>query len=83
MHGPPRPAPEGAPPGTGRKLLLLAIPWVFLALLAYVAWHVVVLAMLGGVLFGYCLAPMFLLALVSFGAAAVTMSRDLLTGRYR
>ncbi len=76
--------PEGAAaPGLGRKLLFLAIAWLFLVLLIYVAWHVVVLAVLQGALHGYLLTPFFLIALVSFGTATITMSRDVLTGRYR
>jgi hypothetical protein len=74
--------PPVGPLGGARRILFLLIPWLFVGLLALVAWRVVVPAVRGGALYGYVLAPPLALALVAFGAAAVTMSRDLLTGLY-
>ena len=66
----------------GRKLAVLALPWVFLALLAVIYLRVLWPQVTGGHLLAACVGVIAGLVFVSFSVAAVTFSRDVLSGRY-
>jgi hypothetical protein len=65
-----------------RKLAVLLLPWAFLALFA--ALYVTILwpQARGGHFLAMCVGLFAALVFISFAAAALTFSRDVLIGRY-
>jgi hypothetical protein len=82
MEREPRVTGGTAPLPGGRKALFLVVPWLFLVVLAAGAWRFIIPAVQEGAIHGYILGAVLLLLVASFGPAAVTMSRDVLAGRY-
>jgi hypothetical protein len=64
------------------KIAVLTVPWAFLC--AFGALYVLVLLprMREGALAALCLGGFVALVFVSFACAAITFSRDVLTGRW-
>jgi hypothetical protein len=74
---------SGAPLSGARKWAVAAMPWVFLALLGAV-YDVLVIPRVSSPSLLLIVVGLFLaMVVISFTAAAVTFSRDVLTGRYR
>jgi hypothetical protein len=65
-----------------RKLAVLLLPWAFLATFAELCMTLLWPQVRGGHLPAICLSLFVALAFVSFAAAALTFSRDVVTGRY-
>jgi uncharacterized membrane protein YdbT with pleckstrin-like domain len=74
---------EKAALGGGRKLAVLALPWVFLAVLTSF-YGLVLLPQVHTLSIWIVLLGIFLgMTVLSFTVAAFTFSRDVLSGRYR
>lgn len=65
-----------------RRLAALLVPWVFLAVFAFVYLTFVWPKVSAGGLVPLCFGVLIGLVFVSFVVAAVTFSRDVLSGRY-
>ena len=65
-----------------RKLVVLLLPWAFLALFAALYLTLLLPQARGGHLLAICVGLFAALVFVSFAAAAITFSRDVLIGRY-
>jgi hypothetical protein len=71
------------PPLTGsRKLALLVLPWLFLVVFAYLYLAVLLPRALSGHLLSACFGVFVAMVFVTFTVAALTFSRDVLSGRY-
>lgn len=68
---------------TGVRLIgALLVPWLFVALYAFLYMHFLAPQIANGKLIAICAGTLAGLAFLSFSVAAVTFSRDVLTGRY-
>jgi hypothetical protein len=69
-------------PGRGQRLGVLLVPWVFLC--AFGALYVLLLLprMRDGAVIALCVGAFVAVVFVSFFAAAITFSLDVLTGRW-
>jgi hypothetical protein len=67
----------------GRKLMVLAMPWLFLTILAGVYGLVLLPRVHELSIWIICLGIFLGMTVVSFTIAAFTFSRDVLRGRYR
>jgi hypothetical protein len=65
-----------------RRLAALLVPWVFLAVFAFISLTFVWPKVSAGGLVPLCFGVLVGLVFVSFVVAAVTFSRDVLSGRY-
>jgi hypothetical protein len=65
-----------------RKAALLVLPWVFLIVFAYLYLTIIVPRAMSGYLVGGCFGLFVGMVFVTFVVAALTFSRDVLTGRY-
>jgi hypothetical protein len=65
-----------------RRLAALLVPWVFLAVFAFIYLTFVWPKVSAGGLVPLCFGVLVGLVFVSFVVAAVTFSRDVLSGRY-
>ncbi len=66
----------------GRKWGLLLLPWLFLAVFAYLYFTVLLPRAAGGHLLAACFGVFVAMVFVSFTVAAITFSRDVLAGKY-
>jgi hypothetical protein len=67
---------------TVRKVGVLLVPWGFLVVFAMVYAAVVVPRLRDGQLVAMCIGGVAALVFVSFAVAAVTFSRDVVSGRW-
>jgi hypothetical protein len=65
-----------------RLVAVLLLPWAFLALFSYLALTFVLPHAAGGQILAICASLLMAVVFVSFTAAAITFSRDVLSGRY-
>jgi hypothetical protein len=65
-----------------RKLALLVLPWAFLIVFAYLYLTIILPRAMSGHLLGACFGLFVSMVFVTFVVAALTFSRDVLTGRY-
>jgi hypothetical protein len=65
-----------------RKAALLVLPWAFLIVFAYIYLTIILPRALSGHLLNACLGLFVGMVFVTFVVAALTFSRDVLTGRY-
>jgi hypothetical protein len=65
-----------------RKAALLVLPWAFLIVFAYLYFTIILPRAMSGPLVGACFGLFAGMVFVTFGVAALTFSRDVLTGRY-
>jgi hypothetical protein len=72
---------ERAPLTGGRKLAVLALPWLFLGLFAFMFLTFLAPRIREGHALAVCVGVFALLVFGSFLVAAVTFSRDVLAGR--
>jgi hypothetical protein len=68
--------------GGGRKLALLVLPWTFLLVFGYLYLTVLLPRALSGQLLSACFGLFVAMVFVTFTIAALTFSRDVLSGRY-
>jgi hypothetical protein len=68
--------------GRGRKLSALVLPWLFLCVFAALYVFVLLPRMRDGALVALCVGAFVALVFVSFFVAAITFSRDVLSGRW-
>ena len=68
--------------GAGQKLALLVLPWLFLIVFAYLYLTVLLPRALAGHLLSLCLGAFVAMVFVTFAVAALTFSRDVLSGKY-
>jgi hypothetical protein len=66
----------------GRRLALLVLPWLFLVVFAYLYLTALLPRALSGHLLGICVGLFVAMVLVTFTIAALTFSRDVLSGKY-
>ncbi len=65
-----------------RKAALLMLPWAFLIVFAYLYLTIILPRAMSGHLIGACFGLFVSMVFVTFVVAALTFSRDVLTGRY-
>ena len=65
-----------------RRVAALLVPWVFLAVFVFVYVTFLLPRVTAGGLLPLCFGAVVALVFVSFAVAAVTFSRDVLSGRY-
>lgn len=68
--------------GLRGRFVALLVPWVFLAVFAALYTLLVLPRMRDGAWLAICIGAFIALVFLSFLAAAVTFSRDVLTGRW-
>lgn len=68
--------------GAGRKAALIALPWLFLVLFAYLYVTVLLPRATSGHIVAACFGVFVALVFVSFTVAAITFTRDVLAGAY-
>ena len=68
--------------GVGRKLVAVAIPWLFLAVFAALYLWLALPRVLDGHPLAICLGAFVALVFVVFFVAAITFSRDVVTSRW-
>jgi len=66
----------------GKKLGALLVPWLFLAFFLFMYYRFLLPQLLEGHLVLRCVAAFVAVVVVSFTIAAITFSRDVITGRY-
>jgi hypothetical protein len=74
--------PETSKLTASRRLAALLVPWVFLAVFAFMYLTFLWPRVSAGGLLPTCFGLLIGLVFVSFAVAAVTFSRDVLSGRY-
>ena len=68
---------------TGARFVsVLALPWVFVALFAWLVINFLLPRVLDGQVLAIILGVLVVMAFTSFTIAAVTFSRDVVAGRY-
>ena len=67
----------------GRRVAVLLVPWVFIALFAAAYLRIFWPWLTSGAPLQMCVGAFVSLAFLSFSLAAVSFSRDVVTGRYR
>ena len=65
-----------------RRAALLALPWAFLIVFAYLYFTIILPRALSQHLLGACFGLFVGMVFVTFVVAALTFSRDVLSGRY-
>jgi hypothetical protein len=65
-----------------RRAALLVLPWAFLIVFAYLYLTIILPRAMSGHLVGACFGLFVSMVFVTFVVAALTFSRDVLTGRY-
>jgi 4-amino-4-deoxy-L-arabinose transferase-like glycosyltransferase len=68
--------------GGGKKLAVLMVPWLFLAFFVFIYYQFLWPMLQDGHILLRCLATFVAVVVVSFTVAAITFSRDVITGRY-
>ena len=66
----------------GRKVVTVAVPWVFLAAFAVLYAFLFLPRLREGSVLAVCVGAFIALVFVSFFVAAITFSRDVLLGRW-
>ena len=77
-----RATPQPRPLGGARKLAVLLLPWLFLAVFLALYTQLVLPHARAGNLLAVCFAGLGALVFISFSLAAVTFSRDVLRVTY-
>jgi hypothetical protein len=68
--------------GPGRRLAAVVVPWAFLAAFAAVYALIILPRMRDGAVVAICVGAFIALVFLTFFVAAITFSRDVLTGRW-